>query len=75
MSGINDLIASVLQVDPASLKEEDSRYTLEVWDSLRTLMLASTIEITYNVTLSNDDIERLTSVADVKDVVARYVPS
>lgn len=73
MPRIVSLIASVLQVDPADLSEEDGTDTVPGWDSLRTLMLASTIEISYGITLDNADFERLVTVKGVREVIARHV--
>lgn len=67
-----ELIASVLQVDRARLSEEDGVETMEQWDSLRIVLLASTIEITYAITLRNDEIDALTSVRAVRSVLARH---
>lgn len=75
MPGIVSLIASVLQVDPADLSEEDGAETVAGWDSLRTLMLASTIEISYGITLDNADFERLVTVKGVREVISRHVGS
>lgn len=66
------LIASVLQVDPAQLAEDDGMDTIPQWDSLKVLLLASMIEVNHGITLSNADIERLTSVRAVREVVAGH---
>ena len=75
MPDVLALIASVLQVSPADLTEEDGAATLPMWDSLKTLMLASMIEITYDITLDNDAIERLRTVRAVREVLAQYTGS
>ena len=72
MSDVVALVASVLQVDPGQLSEEDGVETMPAWDSLRIVLLASMIEITYGITLANSDIEQLTSVRAVRDVLARH---
>lgn len=66
------LVASVLRVSAADLTEDDGAATIASWDSLQTLLLASMIEITYDITLANDDIEQLTTVRAVRDVLARH---
>lgn len=75
MTCLKSLIASVMQVDAASLREEDGAETMAIWDSLRIIMLASMIELHYDIVLANADIENLTSVRRVRDVVARYARS
>lgn len=72
MPQVRALIATVLQMDPAALSEDDGADTLGAWTSLKTMMLASTLEITYDITLDNSDIERLTSVRAVREVIARH---
>jgi len=67
------LVASVLQVSPADLTEEDGTDTVPAWDSLKTILLASMIEVTYDITLGNSDIEQLTTVRGVREVLARHV--
>lgn len=75
MPDVLTLIASVLQVSPDSLREDDGIETVPAWDSLKTILLASMIEITYDVTLDNSDIEQLTTVRAVREVVARHAAS
>ncbi|WP_037246784.1 acyl carrier protein [Rhodoferax saidenbachensis] len=67
------LIASVLQVTPDSLREDDGAETVPAWDSLKTILLASMIEITYDITLDNSEIEQLTTVRAVREVITRHV--
>jgi acyl carrier protein len=67
-----ELLASALQVNPADLSEDDGMQTLPEWDSLKVLQIASMIEIDCGVTLEGSDVERLTTVRDVREVIARY---
>ncbi len=73
MPEVRALIASVLQIPADKLRDDDSTETVDAWDSLKTVMLASMIEINYDITLDNSDIERLTSVSAVREVIARHV--
>lgn len=65
-------IASILQIDPSQLREDDSTETVPAWDSLKTLLIASMIEINHGVTLDNSEMERLTTVRAVREVLARH---
>jgi acyl carrier protein len=65
-------IASVLQVDASQLREDDGTETVPAWDSLKTLLMASMIEINHGVTLDNSEMERLTTVRAVREVLARH---
>lgn len=73
MIDILPLIAQVLKVDAAQLQDDDGVQTLPQWDSLKVLLLASMIEVTYDITLDNTDIEQLTTVRAVREVVQRHV--
>lgn len=72
MQDVAQLIASVLQVDPSQLSEEDGVETMAQWDSLKIVLLASMVEITYGVTLRADEIDALTSVRAVRAVLGRH---
>ena len=66
------LVAQVLQVDPAALSADDGMETMPQWDSLKVIMLASMIEINLGITLDNSEIEQLTTVRAVAQVMARH---
>lgn len=65
-------VASVLQVDVSQLSEDDGTETVPAWDSLKTLLMASMIEISHGVTLDNSEMEQLTTVRAVREVLARH---
>jgi hypothetical protein len=65
-------IASVLQIDASRLREDDGMQTVPAWDSLKTLLMASMIEINHGVTLDNAEMEGLTTVRAVREVLARH---
>jgi acyl carrier protein len=67
------MIATVLRLSPADIREDDGAHSVGNWDSLRSVLIASMIEVNYGVTLSNEDIEQLISVTGVRQVVARHV--
>ena len=73
MTDVVALIASVLQVPAENLSEEDGMHSVPQWDSLKVVLLASMIEVTYDFTLSNSEIEQLITVRGVRDTLARHV--
>jgi acyl carrier protein len=75
MPDVRALIASVMRVSPDALHENDGAETVPTWDSLKTILLASLIEITYDITLDSSDIEQLTTVRAVREVIVRHVAS
>lgn len=72
LNEVLSFIASVLQIDASELREGDGSETVPAWDSLKTLMMASMIEINHGVTLSNQEMESLTTVQAVREVLARH---
>ncbi|HSV52317.1 MAG TPA: acyl carrier protein [Burkholderiaceae bacterium] len=72
MPEVRAFIASVLQIPADDLTEDDGTETIPAWDSLKTLLIASMVEINHGVTLDNSEIERLTSVRAVREVIARH---
>jgi len=66
------LIASVLKIPPGQLSDDDGAHSLPQWDSLATVMLASMIEVSYGVTLASEEIDSLTSVRAVREIVGRH---
>jgi acyl carrier protein len=72
MPQVRALIASVLRIDPSQVKDEDTSETLQNWDSLSSAMLASEIEIVHDITLDDSEIEHITSVRAVRELLARH---
>lgn len=72
MSDVTTLIAAVLKVQPAQLSDDDGMETMPQWDSLKTVLIASMVEVAYGITLTGEDIEQLTSVRAVREIVARH---
>ena len=66
------LVAAILQADPAGVGADDGARTLPTWDSLKTILLASHIEVERGITLESAEIEQLTSVRAVAAVIARH---
>lgn len=72
MPKVRALIASVLRMNPAHITDEDTSETLEKWDSLTSAMLVSEIEIIHDITLDDSEIEQITSVRAVRELLARH---
>ena len=65
-------LADALQIDAALISEDDTYETLPRWDSLRRIMLANLIEQNFSIGLRNQEIAELTSVANIRAVLARH---
>lgn len=61
-----DLIASVME---SNINEDSSAETVEKWDSMRQVMLASALESQYGFTLTNDDMANLQSVRSIRSIL------
>ena len=66
------LLALLFGCRENELDELSSSETVAEWDSLRQLFLASMLEQEYNVELSPAQMERLTSVAGIRSVLAEH---
>jgi len=67
MNELNKEMADILEVDTVS--DSDQLDQFDAWDSLATLTLLSYIDTQYNVQLSNNDIEDVKTLADIKEVI------
>ena len=68
MENFNTEIAEILEVDSIDLNQELKSF--ECWDSLTILSIIAFAAEEFNVTLSNDEIDSLVSVADLKDLIS-----
>lgn len=68
--GIVDLVAEVLDVEPAELTDDAGPGTVANWTSLRHVQLVVALEETYGVTLTPDEIRSLRSIGDIRAVLA-----
>lgn len=59
------LVAETLRVEPGRVDPQSGPLTLSEWDSFNHLHLVATIEETYDVELSLDEIATLFSVSDI----------
>jgi acyl carrier protein len=76
MDKLNDLLADLLGLEPEAIDEAAPFAELEGWDSLKYMRLVLGVESGFSVELAPEEIQRLTSVAAVKDVLrARGVES
>jgi len=64
-----DIVAGVLEVDPARVTDSAGPATLASWTSLRHLQLVVTLEEAYGLSLSYLEIRDLKSIGSVRDVL------
>jgi acyl carrier protein len=68
---LKTILAKVLFIDEAKISDELSRKTVKEWDSMAHLMLVSEIESVFEVTMDDDDIMEIQTVADIKKTLQK----
>jgi acyl carrier protein len=66
---LRDIVATRLEMDPAEVYKTERLE--EYGDLLAFLDLISEVESTFKIRISNDELEKLTSFADLVDAVER----
>jgi acyl carrier protein len=65
------ILASILGASAAQITPESSPATIESWDSLNHLNLALALEQEFKINFTPEEIERLTSAANIGVLVER----
>ena len=68
---LKDILAKVLLLDETKISDGMSRKNVKEWDSMAHLMLVSEIESAFEVTMDDDDIMEIQTVADVKKTLKK----
>ena len=68
---LKNILTKVLLVDEATISDSMSRKTVKEWDSMAHLMLVSEIETAFEVTMNDDDIMEIQTVADIKKTLQK----
>ena len=68
---LNAILGQVLLIDESKIADDLSRKTVKEWDSMAHLMLVSEIESVFEVTLEDDDILEIQTVADIKKTLQK----
>ena len=58
-------LAGVFQEDPKGIHMQRARDTIPTWDSMGTLLLIAELDDKLHVTLTEDDLKNLGSIADI----------
>ena len=66
VSGFEDIVAGVLEVDPADVTDAAGPDMLTTWTSLRHLQLVVTLEEAYGISFSYQEIRGLRYIGDVR---------
>ena len=71
---ISDLVADILGLDPAVVTGDFSREAADNWDSLNHLRIITAVEQAFAVTLSMREIEAVTDVGQLVEIIGRKSP-
>ena len=66
---INTLLSNLFDVSKQDVEDNFKMADTESWDSLKHMELISIIEADYNITLSMDEIVKMTSTEEIKKIV------
>ncbi|HYU73583.1 MAG TPA: acyl carrier protein [Ktedonobacteraceae bacterium] len=66
---IEELVANVLELPLSLIKDSSGPATLKAWSSLKHIQLVAALEEAYGVTLTRHEIQRLTSLAEVRRIL------
>ena len=68
---LKTILVKVLLIDESQINDDMSRKTVKEWDSMAHLMLVSEIESAFEVTMDDDDIMEIQTVADIKKTLQK----
>tara|TARA_B100000123_G_C25657856_1_gene396256 strand:- start:620 stop:859 length:240 start_codon:yes stop_codon:yes gene_type:complete len=66
---VNEILIASSGNDELSIKIEDSAETIEEWDSLFIMTIASSLSSKFNVKVTLDDLDKLSSVKGIISIV------
>ena len=66
---VNEILIASSGNDELSIKIEDSAETIEEWDSLFIMTISSSLSSKFNVKVTLDDLDKLSSVKGIISIV------
>jgi acyl carrier protein len=69
---VRRMVADVLNVPQSQVSRDTSPETVDTWDSVQHLNLVLALEQEFGVSVPPEDIDKLRSVGDIIDRVARF---
>lgn len=66
-----EIIRGILKIDPALVTIDTKMEDLQEWDSMRNVMILSTLESHFDLMFPEDDIFDLTSVRAIVDEITK----
>ena len=68
---LKEIFAKVFLIDEDDIDDKLSRKDVEEWDSMGHLMLISEVESAFGVFINDEDITKIKTVGDVKEVLRK----
>ena len=68
---LKEIVAKVLLIDESKITDVMSRKTVKEWDSMAHLMLVSELESAFGITMDDDSIMEIQTVADIKKTIQK----
>jgi acyl carrier protein len=65
-------LTDIFAVKNRTVKIDDTRDSLAEWDSLASLLLLSALEEEHQIVLSADDLEQMTAVREICEVLDKH---
>lgn len=72
MKSLAEVFAESLMIDPASVVDGLAYQSIKEWDSVAHMVLVTALEDNYGIMLDADDIVAMSSVAKVREILAKY---
>ena len=66
---MKETVAEALEVDKSQITDESSMGNIENWDSLSHIRIITNLEEKFDVKFDENDIMRMTSIAEIKKVL------
>ncbi len=66
---LRDVVAAMLELDPATVGPDTSTDTVPGWDSLRHMNLIIAIEQAFGITVPDEDVTSMTSYPIIRAVI------
>jgi acyl carrier protein len=73
LTDVRQIVSDILNVDPSLVGEESGPDSIESWDSLQHLNIVLALEQKFGISLTPADIQGMTSVRTLVDIVERAV--
>ena len=68
---LKDILAKILLIDETKISDSMFRKNVKEWDSMAHLMLVSELESAFEVTIDDEDIMEIQTVADIKKTLKK----